>query len=131
MAYLIHSVEAISYRARSHIAQVLLKDIEEGLQKGKDEDRVHCRALSPKHLALKKRTHSLLLQDMRCGRSHGLRDNTQMVPRMNRRTRPGRQNAPGSYQMRRLGRLCVEARMRHEMYETRTGSVAACSETGW
>jgi len=49
---------------------------------------------------------------------------------MNRRTRPDRQYARGSYQMHHLGRLYVEVRTRHEMYETRTGSVVACSETG-
>jgi hypothetical protein len=131
VAYLIHSVEIISYRARCHITQVLLKNIEESLQKSKDEDRVHCHALSPKLLARKrKRTHCLLSQDMRYECFRGLRDNMQTVLRMNRRTRPDRRYARGSYQMHRLGRLCVEARTRHEMYETRTGSVVACSETG-
>lgn len=66
---------------------------------------------------------------MRYERSHGLRDNTQTALRMNRRTRPDRQYAQDSYQMHRLGRLCVEAHTRHEMYETQTGSVVACSET--
>ena len=53
VAYLIHSVEIIPYRTGCHITQVLPKNIEEGLQKSEDEDRVHCSVLSPKRLALK------------------------------------------------------------------------------
>jgi hypothetical protein len=131
VTHLVHSVEILSYRACCHITQVFLKDIKESLQKGKDEDRVHYHALGQRRLALKKRTHSLLSQDMRYGRFHGRRDNTPTVLRMNRRTRPDRQCVRGSCQMHRSGRLCVEAGTRHEMYETQTGSVAAYSETGW
>ena len=130
-AYLIHSVEIIPYRTRCHITQVLPKNIEKSVQKSEHEDRVHCGALSPKRLASKMRTHYLPSRDMRYERSHGLRGNMQTVLRMNRRTRPDRRYARGSYRMHRLERPCVEARTRHEMYETRTGSVVAYSETGW
>ena len=68
---------------------------------------------------------------MRYERSHGLRDNMQTVLRMNRRTKPDQRYARGSYQMHHLERLCVEARTRHEIYETWTESVVAYSETGW
>lgn len=59
LAYLIHRVEIISYRACCHITQVLLKNIEESLQKSKDKDQVHCCALSPRRSALKRGKRTL------------------------------------------------------------------------